>query len=350
MRHCHLAAALLCLATSAIAQPQPPPLPQPDLAVVVGTAKVAIGGREVLPTDDLFEIGDATLKPLATPALDALGKALVKSAVIVRIEIHTDDTAPDNDKTGAWTIALSQRRADAIKAALVKRGVPAARLVAVGMGSRAPLDAGNTDEARAHNRRLELPLEIEVRPPLASDLETYAKGIKGKGRFTATIETSLGTLHCELFADRTPATVANFIGLATGKKPFTDPKTGAVVKNRPFYDGLVFHRIIPQFMIQGGDPLGVGTGGPGYKFADEIDGSLHHEPGTLAMANAGPGTNGSQFFIDEVTSPHLDGKHTIFGKCAELEVVMAIGAAPRDGRDRPIPPITIKRVKINRAP
>src|ERR1700747_2176087 len=136
----------------------------------------------------------------------------------------------------------------------------------------------------------------------------------------ATFDTSQGTIVFRLLEKEAPQTVANFVGLAEGTKEFKDPRTGQKVK-RPFYDGLTFHRVIPQFMVQGGDPLGTGMGGPGYQFADETSAStLVHRPGTLAMANAGPGTNGSQFFIDEIEAPWLNGKHVVFGQCKEVEV------------------------------
>ena len=143
--------------------------------------------------------------------------------------------------------------------------------------------------------------------------------------------------------------MASFVGLATGQKAWIDPRTSKVTKSRPFYDGLVFHRVIPKFMIQGGDPLGTGTGGPGYQFRDELVPGLKHEPGTLAMANAGPGTNGSQFFIDEIEASWLDNHHTIFGQCRELEVVMAISAVPRNSADRPDDPVVITHVGVARA-
>ena len=165
----------------------------------------------------------------------------------------------------------------------------------------------------------------DVRPPVAADLAEYTKDIKGEGKLVATIETSQGAIHCELFADKTPMTVANFVGLATGKKPWLNPKTGAVEKGVPFYDGLTFHRVIPEFMIQGGDPRGTGSGGPGYRFEDEVNnGLVFDKPGLLAMANAGPGTNGSQFFITEVNPDHLNNKHTIFGACKEVDTVKKI--------------------------
>ena len=133
----------------------------------------------------------------------------------------------------------------------------------------------------------------------------------------ATLETSQGNIVFRLFEQEAPKTVANFIGLAEGTKEFTDPKTGKKTK-RPFYDGLAFHRVIPKFMIQGGCPLGTGTGDPGYRFGDEFHPSLRHDKaGKLSMANAGPGTNGSQFFVTVAATPWLDNKHTIFGEVVE---------------------------------
>src|SRR5688572_23826226 len=133
----------------------------------------------------------------------------------------------------------------------------------------------------------------------------------------ATFETSMGTVVVKLFAKDAPKTVANFIGLATGEREWTDPRDGQK-SSKPLYDGTVFHRVIPEFMIQGGDPLGSGTGGPGYSFGDEFQPDVKMEPGSLAMANSGPATNGSQFFITEIAPDWLNGKHTIFGKCKEV--------------------------------
>ena len=130
----------------------------------------------------------------------------------------------------------------------------------------------------------------------------------------ATLKTSLGDIVVRLLPDKAPKTVANFVGLAEGTKEWKEPKSGQAVK-RPLYDGTVFHRVIPEFMIQGGDPLGNGSGGPGYRFEDEIGPDNRFErPGLLAMANAGPNTNGSQFFVTEVSTPHLNRGHTIFGE------------------------------------
>jgi peptidyl-prolyl cis-trans isomerase A (cyclophilin A) len=165
----------------------------------------------------------------------------------------------------------------------------------------------------------------------------------------AIFETSQGNVVCRLFEKEAPQTVANFIGLAEGTKEFADPKTNQKAK-RPFYDGLAFHRVIPDFMIQGGCPLGTGTGGPGYKFADEFHPSLRHsEPGKLSMANAGPNTNGSQFFITVAATPWLDKRHTIFGEVVEgQDVADKISELPRDSNDRPRTPVILQHVRIER--
>ncbi len=165
----------------------------------------------------------------------------------------------------------------------------------------------------------------------------------------ATIETSMGNVTVKLFEKETPKTVANFTGLVEGKKEWTDTKTGKKVKKK-FYDGLAFHRVIPKFMVQGGCPLGNGTGGPGYAFEDEIVPSLvFDKPGYLAMANAGPGTNGSQFFITTVPTPWLNGHHTIFGEVIEGQnVVEKISNVKRGAQDKPETPVLIKKVTIKR--
>ena len=162
--------------------------------------------------------------------------------------------------------------------------------------------------------------------------------------------TSEGDFTVRLFDQEAPNTVGNFVGLAEGTKEWTDPKTRAKVK-RPFFDGLVFHRIIDGFMIQGGDPLGTGTGGPGYTFSDEFNQKLRHaKAGILSMANAGPNSNGSQFFITLAATPWLDNKHSVFGEVTEgMDVISRIGKAPTSKPgDRPLTPITIQRVTIQR--
>jgi peptidyl-prolyl cis-trans isomerase A (cyclophilin A) len=160
--------------------------------------------------------------------------------------------------------------------------------------------------------------------------------------------TSMGNFTVLLFDQDAPKTVANFVGLAEGTKEWTDPKTGQKVK-RPYYDGLIFHRVIDGFMIQGGDPLGAGTGGPGYKFEDEFSPKLRHsKEGILSMANAGPNTNGGQFLITLGPTPHLDNKHSVFGEVVEgMDVVRKIGKVKLGMNDKPVTPVTMS-VKIER--
>ena len=173
---------------------------------------------------------------------------------------------------------------------------------------------------------------------------------------TAVIDTTMGRLTCKLYDQQAPITVANFIGLAEGTKDWTDPKTLKKVHNQPYYNGTTFHRVIPEFMIQGGDRMGTGAGDPGYFFQDEIDPSLtFDQPGRLAMANAGPGpsgggTNGSQFFITETPVPQLNGKHTIFGQCDAHSVLLvaSIARVERNSEDKPLTPVVIDRVTIVR--
>ncbi len=163
----------------------------------------------------------------------------------------------------------------------------------------------------------------------------------------ANLETTMGTLRCELFVEQAPITVSNFVGLATGTLPWTDPNTGQPGTGA-LYTDIVFHRVIPEFMVQVGDPLGNGTGGPGYAFMDEIHPSLRFDrPGLLAMANSGPGTNGSQFFVTEIPTPHLTGKHTIFGACdsAAQELVKQIARVPAEA-SRPTEDVLLKSIRI----
>ena len=166
----------------------------------------------------------------------------------------------------------------------------------------------------------------------------------------AIINTSEGAIVCRLFEKDAPKTVSNFVELAEGARDWTHPSTGKKSKER-LYDGTVFHRVIPSFMIQGGDPMGNGMGGPGYKFEDETKGSSHRfdKPGKLAMANAGPNTNGSQFFITVAPTEWLTGKHTIFGEVVQgYDVVEKISNVPRGGNDRPKKDVTVQSVKIER--
>jgi peptidyl-prolyl cis-trans isomerase A (cyclophilin A) len=164
---------------------------------------------------------------------------------------------------------------------------------------------------------------------------------------TAKLRTNQGTVHIRLFPDHAPKTVRNFVELADGSREWTDPKTRQPVQDR-FYDGTIFHRVIPRFMIQGGDPLGTGTGGPGYQFADEFHPDLSFDrPYLLAMATAGPGTNGSQFFITVAPTPHLNNKHTIFGEVIDgSDVVDRISQVQTGRNDRPVQDVVIESIEI----
>src|SRR6185437_6790210 len=163
------------------------------------------------------------------------------------------------------------------------------------------------------------------------------------------MDTSMGRITCQFFQKQAPVAVANFEGLATGTKDWTNPVTQQVEHKRPLYDGTTFHRVIPGFMIQGGDPTGTGFGSPGYKFDDEIDPNLNFDvAGRLAMANSGPNTNGSQFFITEAPQPHLNQHYTIFGQCDPHSVLVAqsIAEVERDENNKPLEPVVLKKVTI----
>ena len=166
---------------------------------------------------------------------------------------------------------------------------------------------------------------------------------------TVLFDTSMGRLTCQLFDQEAPKTTANFVGLATGTKPYTDPATHQPVSGRPYYDGTQFHRVIPGFMIQGGDPLATGTGDAGFYIPDEISPSLRFDvPGRLAMANSGPDTNSSQFFITELARPDLNGHYTIFGQCDSHSVLLvaSIARVDRDGQDKPTNPVILRKVTV----
>jgi len=166
----------------------------------------------------------------------------------------------------------------------------------------------------------------------------------------AEFATTEGSFTVRLFDQEAPDTVANFVGLAEGTKEWTHPGTKKKMTNTPFYDGIIFHRVIEGFMIQGGDPLGQGVGGPGYQFKDEFHPSLRHgKAGMLSMANAGANTNGSQFFITLTATPHLDNKHSVFGEVTEgMDVVRRIGTTPTGRQDRPVKDVVINSIKITR--
>lgn len=187
------------------------------------------------------------------------------------------------------------------------------------------------------------------------DLKAATEGLEGQGALYADLETDHGKITCKLFDDKAPKAVANFVGLARGKQPFKDPTTRAWTK-RPAYDATTFHRIMKGFMIQGGDPTGTGTGGPGYEFADELwPGAKHDRAGLLSMANTGPNRNGMQWFITDDAAPHLDGdemlakppSYTIFGECTPLDVVHKIAGVPVRG-EKPLEKPRLTKVTIRR--
>ncbi len=193
------------------------------------------------------------------------------------------------------------------------------------------------------------------RGPLVSyspgHLAEFTKDL-GTGTLGAIIETNYGTLNCELFEKQAPRTVANFVGLARGKREYIDTKTGQPTRGA-YFDGTHCHRVIPNFMMQCGDPTGTGRGGPGFRFADEFSPELSHSSGgMLSMANAGPSTNGSQFFITERPTPHLNNRHAVFGRCKEVDLIKKITRVEKDPSDRsgsrPKDPVILKKVTIVR--
>ncbi|HEX5746606.1 MAG TPA: peptidylprolyl isomerase [Archangium sp.] len=185
-------------------------------------------------------------------------------------------------------------------------------------------------------------------PPAENPGPWQKKALEGQELF-ATMDTNQGTIVLRLFSKEAPLTVANFVGLSTGEQTWTDPKTQEVKKGTPLYKDVIFHRVIPGFMIQGGDPLGMGVGSPGYNFEDEVqNGKSFDKVGLLAMANRGPGTNGSQFFITTSTPAHLTGRHTIFGEVVKgYDVVERISQVPTGERDRPLKDVVLKKVTIS---
>jgi len=170
------------------------------------------------------------------------------------------------------------------------------------------------------------------------------------GDTTAILHTNRGDIEVELYEDKVPNTVENFVGLATGQKEWEDPETGETIDGEPYYDDVPFHRVIEGFMIQTGDRTGTGRGGPGYTFDDEFHDDLTHDgPGVLSMANSGPNTNGSQFFITLDATPHLDGKHAVFGEVIDgMDVVKEIGNLPTDRSDEPQKEATLESVTVYR--
>lgn len=187
------------------------------------------------------------------------------------------------------------------------------------------------------------------RSPSAPDSPAPAVNVPGTGTLKALFRTSVGDIEVELLEKEAPRTVANFVALATGAIEWTDPAGRKT--NAPLYNGTIFHRVIPQFMIQGGDPKGTGTGGPGFQWKDEASALAikHDRPGILSMANAGPNTNGSQFFLTEVPTPHLNGRHAVFGRVVDnLALIPKITGVPRNTQDRPVTPVKLEQVLIYR--
>ncbi|HEY3928289.1 MAG TPA: peptidylprolyl isomerase [Candidatus Koribacter sp.] len=200
-----------------------------------------------------------------------------------------------------------------------------------------------TTPAKADDAKPDAVADKDITPDIAADFQGTLE------QPVATLTTSAGTFRCVLFKKEAPMTVENFIGLANGSKDWTDPATSNKRHHVSLYNGTIFHRVIPGFMIQGGDPMGTGNGDPGYSFKDEFsDDLLFDRPGRLAMANSGPNTNGSQFFITEVPTPHLDGKHTIFGQCDNVSLVQQIAREPRNqSNDRPVDPVRIEKITFD---
>jgi len=212
-------------------------------------------------------------------------------------------------------------------------------------------DANSTILAKDTNKR-EVMMPKEERDNSFTLVHAFAEHaeLKGNGKLYAVIHTSMGKMVAELYEKETPQTVANFVGLSLGTRSWTHPQTQQKTK-QPLYQNVLCHRVIPDFMIQCGDPIGNGTGGPGYTFDDEFNPSLkHNKPGILSMANRGPHTNGSQFFITEVPTPHLDNRHTVFGLVIKnVELVSKIARVKTGFRDRPVDDVVIQKIDIVRS-
>lgn len=236
----------------------------------------------------------------------------------------------------SMSVACSKKNADSAQDA------PQEDAAALGQEEAKEADAkADKDAAKDDDKKDDVTLNAE-------DPKAILDAVEGEGTLHATFVTSKGEINCELFEDQAPTTVANFVGLANGSKKFEDPND-RTIKEEPFYNGTIFHRVIPDFMIQGGDRLGKGMGGPGYKFEDEFNPELRHDSaGILSMANSGPNTNGSQFFITDAPTPHLDDRHSVFGKCADLDVISEIATVDRGAADRPNEDVVLERVEISR--
>lgn len=271
-----------------------------------------------------------------SPGLGARLPRLVPSMVLLLAACHSAPPEPGP--------AAKEDPVKAPPAAVAKSATPTATATATttAEATQAPAEPAPPKPARP---------VASVKPspddPLKGvfSLADATAGLPGSGPLSATIETDLGKLECKLFEDKTPITVANFVGLARGVRPWKDP-SGAWVR-KPAYDGTIFHRIIKGFMIQGGDAKGDGSGEPGYVIPDEIwEGAAHDRAGLLCMANRGPNTNGAQFFITDAAAPHLDRGYTIFGECSPVEQVHKIASVDVMGEHPKTPP-KIKSIKIH---
>ncbi len=237
--------------------------------------------------------------------------------------------------------------------ALTLIGCGSAELEQKNAALTAELEKSQQQEARLKKEAASLKTKLQKVKRELTELKQAenrrALGIEKGGALGARFHTTQGIISCDLLPDIAPKTVLNFVQLAEGAREWKDPNTGEKTTS-PLYSGTIFHRVIPKFMIQGGDPLGSGRGGPGYRFEDETTPDVTFDkPGLLAMANSGPNTNGSQFFITDRSTPsHLNGKHTIFGRCKNLDVVEAIASAERGARDKPKVDVVLKRVEITR--
>ena len=241
-----------------------------------------------------------------------------------------DESQPVVPATASTAASQAKTTAESKPGSSIESAAPSAAAAAPSAAAAAPSAAGGGDPVQGK-----------------FTLEDATKGLKAKGKLWAEIDTDQGKLKCELFDDKAPNTVANFVGLARGLRPFKDPKTSEWVR-RPGYDGTTFHRIIKGFMIQGGDPQGTGAGEPGYVFPDEVwPGATHDKRGLICMANRGPNTNGMQFFIMDGEAKHLDRSYTIFGQCSPDSVIEKIAAVEVSG-DRAVKPPKIKKVSVAR--
>ena len=217
------------------------------------------------------------------------------------------------------------------------------------------LGALRAELGQVQTERDRLLVEVEdLRQDLANYAQAEEAGLDPTVELWAELDTSMGDILCRLAVDKAPGTVANFVGLAEGSKPWVHPGTGQQQRS-PLYDGTIFHRVLPGFMIQGGDPLGTGHGGPGFRIDDEFHPELTHGPGSLSMANSGPNTAGSGFFITEVAAHHLDRRHAVFGQCEPLSLIrdiahVAVETPDRPGEEasRPVEDVVLERVTIHR--